>query len=67
VVDDPGQGAFDDPASGKHGESGQVGSFDDLDDQAEGSPGVLEEGAGVAAVGPDQEQPVACCGAQTSQ
>ena len=67
VSADPGQRPFDDPASGQHNESGYVvTAFDDLDGQVKRGAGPVQELAGVAAVGPDEPDPVTRRGCSSS-
>jgi hypothetical protein len=49
-------------ASLGHEASHVVAAFDDREDQCERGQAVLDEGAGVAAVGPDQGEAVVCVG-----
>jgi len=61
VSGDPGQCSFDDPTSWQDNESGHVvAAFDDLHGDTEGVAGPVQEFAGVAAVGPDEPDPLAC-------
>ena len=58
-----GEEALDDPPLGQDHEAAHVvAAFDDRQDQGEQGEAVLDEAAGVAAVGPDQLQLVVCEG-----
>ena len=52
---DPGEGAFDDPASGlDHEAPGALGTFDDLDGHPEHLGGPVDQLPGIAGVRPDE-------------